>query len=66
LPKLNSIAFASETWMHQYTSIPYQVAGEKDLQAMPQMYAIVVVYSLDGLCGADLLTSSGAPAGGWK
>jgi len=44
----------------------YQVAVERDLQPMPQMYAIVVVYSLDGLSGADLLTASGAPAGGWK
>jgi len=43
----------------------YQVAREGDLRNA-SVYAIVVVYSLDGLCGADLLTASGAPAGGWK
>jgi len=44
----------------------YQVAREGDLRNA-SVYAIVVVYSLDGLCGADLLTAaSGAPAGGYK
>jgi len=55
---------AKPSQITKYTFIPGN--GRRGSAGNASVYAIVVVYSLDGLRGADLLTASGAPAGGWK